>query len=403
MSLVENQIRRGAALPRIGILLHRFPELSQTFVLDQIAALEQEGFEVSVFAIHRSESGLRHLRGRASARNATFADRHLLARLANLSIFPKGLRETARRMARQKLRRSAAATVDLLICHFGPMGLSAAKTVRGMTGAAPIWTIFHGYDLSQSLKEQGDNLYRVLFEIGDRFLPISRLWANKLIALGCPPDRIQILRMGVDCEEISFAPAPWAPGDPVRILSVGRLVEKKGAEFSIRALARVAHSAPGLDWSFEIAGDGPLDQPMRDLITTLGLQNRITLLGPISSEQVRERLRQAHLFLLPSVVAADGDMEGIPVSLMEAMAAGAAVVSTLHSGIPELVEHEVSGLLAPERDIEVLATHLERLIRSPELRRSLAEAARVKVEQEFSQKGINGEFAERIRSALEPV
>ncbi|WP_162806563.1 glycosyltransferase [Sphingosinicella terrae] len=387
---------------RIAFLLARFPELSQTFVLDQIVALEEQGFEVRIFAVHASESGLRHPVGRTLLDRARFADRHILSRLAQLRFLPSGMRETALRIARQRLRRRAAAESDLLLCHFGPTGLSAARTVRGMKEAAPIWTVFHGYDLSQSLKEQGEDLYRPLFEAGDRFLPISHLWAEKLARLGCPADRIQILRMGVDCDEIGFAPANWSPGDPVRILSVGRLVEKKGAEYSIRALARVARSSPDLDWRFDIGGDGPLEQPLRELIAATGLQDRISLLGPLSSGQVRERLREAHLFLLPSVVAADGDMEGIPVSLMEAMAAGVPVVSTFHSGIPELVEHEVSGLLAPERDEDVLARHLESLIRDPDHRQSLARAARLKVEKAFDQKRINREFGDRIRAALDP-
>jgi colanic acid/amylovoran biosynthesis glycosyltransferase len=382
------------------MLLHRFPELSQTFVLDQIAALESAGFDVRVFAIHEAKSGLRHARGRKLARRATFADRYPMVRLAGSPLVPDALSRTARRIGRQKLRRAAAANADLLICHFGPTGLAAVQASHRMAGAAPIWTIFHGYDLSQSLKELGDNVYRPLFEQGDRFLPISRLWADKLVSLGCPRERIQVVRMGVDCDKIRFNPPKGKPGQPLRILSVGRLVEKKGTEYSIRALAEVRRTSPELEWKLEVAGDGPLEVPLNSLAAELGVGDRISLLGPLSSDQIRERLELAHLFLLPSVVAADGDMEGIPVSLMEAMAAGVPVVSTVHSGIPELVENEVSGLLAPERDVATLASHIERLMRDPEERQAFADAARRKAEKEFDQRRINSEFAQCIRSAL---
>ncbi|HWT11291.1 MAG TPA: glycosyltransferase [Allosphingosinicella sp.] len=387
--------RRSARPIQLAVLVSRFPELSQTFVLDQVAALIDAGFDVTVFAGRRARGGLRHATGRALAGHGRYADRALLPRLLNLPGFSAGLRRRAHERALRRLHRQAAAGFDLLLCHFGPVGLQAVAASRGLARAAPIWTIFHGYDVSRFIVEQGEDAYAHLFRHGDRFLPISRLWQRRLAGLGCPEDRIGLLRMGVDCERIEFAPRPRADG-PLRILTVGRLVEKKGTAFALAALAHLQQAAPELRWVFEVAGDGPLEQPLRQAAGELGLGERVSFLGALSSSEVQARLRQADIFLLPSIVAADGDMEGIPVALMEAMAAGVPVVSTFHSGIPELVEHGVSGLLAPERDPAALAEQLRTLIESPSTSHSLALAARAKIEAEFNQRRINAGLAESI-------
>ena len=206
--------------------------------------------------------------------------------------------------------------------------------------------------------------------------------------------------MGVDCKAIRYAPSRGRAGEPVRILTVGRLVEKKGTEYSLRALAEVVREAPHVDWRFEVVGDGPLGDGLRELAGRLALDDRVRFLGPLPSDEVRERLAAADLFLLPSVVASDGDMEGIPVSLMEAMAAGVPVVSSVHSGIPELIDHGASGLLAEERDVAGLVRHVRTLIENPDARRRLVGPARRKVEQEFNQDLIHARLVDSIHATV---
>lgn len=389
----------GAPMPRIAVLVSTFPGLSQTFVLDQVGALRSAGFDVQVFARTRSESDLDHRKSRELLALGSYADQHPLLRMFGASHLPARLRESGKELIYRRFQQRALADFDLVLCHFGNVGLGTALRARRLRSAAPIWTIFHGHDLSRFVRQHPDDVYRPLFEIGSRFLPVSRLWERTLVDLGCPADRIELLRMGVDCEAIAFRPSDRRPGEPVRILTVGRLVEKKGTEFSLRALARLAREAGHLDWTFEIVGEGPLEPELRTLAARLKLHDRVRFLGPLPVEEVRTKLHAADVFVLPSVVAADGDMEGIPVALMEAMAAGVPVISSAHSGIPELIEHGVSGLLAAERDVAGLAAHLGALIESPEAGRSLIGAARRKVETEFNQARVHDRLIRSIRAA----
>jgi colanic acid/amylovoran biosynthesis glycosyltransferase len=288
---------------------------------------------------------------------------------------------------------------DLVLCHFGPVGLRAAKALAHDPRPA-IWTIFHGNDLSAFLKRFGARAYRSLFDRGELFFGVSRLWMARLKELGCPADRVRLMRMGVDVDAIEFHPREPDADRPLRFLTVGRLVEKKGIDVALRALAELRRLRPGLDWTYEIAGDGPLRSRLERLCEELQLRDRVTFSGKQSPAAIQSRLGMSDLFLLPSVTAANGDMEGIPVSLMEAMAAGVPVLSTFHSGIPELIEDGVSGLLAPERDHVALAENICRLLEEPGLRAGLVSAARDKVEREFNQSRLWDDLVAEIRARV---
>jgi colanic acid/amylovoran biosynthesis glycosyltransferase len=260
------------------------------------------------------------------------------------------------------------------------------------------WTIFHGYDVSSYVQKYGAGAYAPLFALGDRFLAVSQLWMARLKELGCPEDRIALLRMGIDVNRIPFLERK--PAAMLRVLSVGRLTEKKGFEYALRALAELTRLRPTLDWAYEIVGEGRLRRSLDRLSRKLGIHERVSFVGRLPAEAVLTKLATSDIFILPSVTARSGDMEGIPVSLMEAMASGAPVLSTFHSGIPELIDDGVSGLLAPERDIAALARNLCVLTDQPDLRLSMAVAARRKVELKFDQERITDELVSDIAEAL---
>jgi colanic acid/amylovoran biosynthesis glycosyltransferase len=382
---------------RVALLATRFPEPSQTFVFDQIDGLIDHGHSVQIYANLRTPDGLAHENGQRFLPLTRFSGGKLVENLLTSSGRTGKLARRWHARAVERQCRAALRNSDLVLCNFGPVGLQVARAARALEGRhAPIWTIFHGYDMSSYLLKHGERVYDELFVRGDRFLAISDHWAERLTQLGCPPERIRVLHMGVDCDAIPFV-SPRHPGRvELRILFVGRLVEKKGAEFVIRALAWLKQSHPRLEWSLTIAGDGPLSAELEALAQNLGLNDRVNFLGLVSSGQVRGELSQADVFLLPSVVSADGDKEGIPVSLMEAMAAGVPVVSTVHSGIPELIEHNVSGLLAPERDPVELGEHIATLLVDDARRAQLAGEARKVVEQRFNQAKLKVELATMI-------
>jgi colanic acid/amylovoran biosynthesis glycosyltransferase len=376
-------------------MVDSFPTLSETFVLEQIDALLSQDVDVRVVARTRSGDGLIHEKGRRLMAIASFAE--------DGAPFPKYLPRPLRHRYPQWLQRrlyaQALGSADLVICHFGPIGRRAAMALETLRTPS-LWTIFHGHDISTYVDTAGPDIYAKLFARGDRFFGVSRLWTAKLEKLGCPPSRIGLLRMGVDVDRIPFVERRFDPQRELRILSVCRLVEKKGMEFSLLALAELRRRCPELNWSYEIVGEGPLRHSLESLSRSLGLHESVVFSGRLPAEAVRARLGQCDLFMLPSVTARDGDMEGIPVSLMEAMAAGVPVLSTSHSGIPELVEDGVNGLLAPERDHLALADNLLKLIDRPDLGPSLAAAARRKIEAEFNQRKISEHLASEISKEL---
>jgi colanic acid/amylovoran biosynthesis glycosyltransferase len=361
---------------RIAFLLRHFPALSETFVLNQITGLIDRGHDVDIFAesprehvlhpdIERyglltrthywprvpTQRSVRWLKGVGLfAREA--ASRPRVARvIANVAAY--GRESLSMRLAYSAWPVVDGRRYDVIQCHFGPMGIRGmALRDMGLLEGTLI-TSFHGYDLSRTLRTDGIGMYSRLFTRGDFFLPVSDRWRQRLIELGCAPAKIVVHRMGIDCRQFLFSARHPAADGVLRLVSVARLVEKKGIEHAIRAVATLA--AAGRRILYTIVGDGPLAADLARVAAGLHVSHVVQLLGNRPQPDVIRILGDAHLLVVPSVVAGDGDEEGIPVVLMEAMAMGLPVVATRHSGIPELVEHGVSGLLVPERDVEALA------------------------------------------------
>lgn len=191
-------------------------------------------------------------------------------------------------------------------------------------------------------------------------------------------DRVRVVHCGVSLDDYAFNPRGR---HATRILAVGRLDEIKGFRYLIDACNALAQR--GHDFDCYIIGDGPMRRVLGERISELGLDQRLRLCGAMKQEDVRRHLNSAAVFVLPSVRTARGDMDGIPVVLMEAMAAGTPVVSTTVSGIPELVENGVTGLLAPPANPTALADCIERLLVNPSYALTLAEKARARIERDF--------------------
>jgi len=397
---------------RIALFVDQFPKLSETFILNQIDGLLERGHEVTIFPCQHS--GETRLQGIIENRRlmdvvhypvdtgTTFWGRirlrlHLailrmkyaksIARLRTaFNQYPHiGGWRTALMRAEPLLRNTNR--FDLLFAHFGPNGLRASWYRDAGLVDAPLVTVFHGFDLSTYLKLYNDQVYEPLFRNGDLFLPISQYWQKKLISIGCHPERVRVHHVGIDCERFAFKPRSYNKGEPVVLISVARLVEKKGIEYAIRAMGEVAASnRPAV---YRIIGDGPLLAPLRALVSELRLDDHISFLGTKTSDVVTEELARAQVFLAPSVTAGSGDMEGIPTVLMEAMATGMPVISTLHSGIPELVDKGISGALVGERKVAELARAIINLIDCPERWAGMGQSGRQKVLEEFNIQTLN--------------
>ncbi|EFC1156349.1 colanic acid biosynthesis glycosyltransferase WcaL [Escherichia coli] len=404
---------------KVGFFLLKFPLSSETFVLNQITAFIDMGFEVEIVALQKGDTQNTH---------AAWTKYNLAARTRWLQDEPTGKVAKLRHRASQTLRgihrkntwqalnlkRYGAESrnlilsaicglvatpfhADVFIAHFGPAGVTAAKLRELGVIRGKIATIFHGIDISsREVLNHYTPEYQQLFRRGDLMLPISDLWAGRLQKMGCPREKIAVSRMGVDMTRFSPRPVK-APATPLEIISVARLTEKKGLHVAIEACRQLKEQ--GMAFRYRILGIGPWERRLRTLIEQYQLEDVVEMPGFKPSHEVKAMLDDADVFLLPSVTGADGDMEGIPVALMEAMAVGIPVVSTLHSGIPELVEADKSGWLVPENDASALAQRLAAFsqLDTDELA-PVVKRAREKVEHDFNQQVINRELASLLQA-----
>lgn len=404
---------------KVGFFLLKFPVASETFVLNQIVAFINMGYEVEIVAVQKGDMTNTH---------AAFKEYNLAAKTTWLMDEPEGkvakLQSRALNTLRGSLRsrtwRALNASryggearnlilssicgrnpqtlqADVYIAHFGPAGVTAAKLRELGLLKGKIATVFHGIDISgrEALARYTPE-YQKLFSRGDMMLPISDLWAGRLKEMGCPPAKIAVSRMGVDMERFSLRPVK-APARTLEIISVARLTEKKGLHVAIDACRLLRER--GVKFRYNILGIGPWETRLRTLIEQHQLDEVVFMPGFKPNHEVKAMLDKADLFLLPSVTGEDGDMEGIPVALMEAMAVGIPVVSTLHSGIPELIDAGRSGWLVPEYDAIALADRLQAFadVEESELKPMLAQA-RAKVESEFNQKIIYQKLAHQLHT-----
>ncbi|EFG1982951.1 colanic acid biosynthesis glycosyltransferase WcaL [Escherichia marmotae] len=404
---------------KVGFFLLKFPLSSETFVLNQITAFIDMGFEVEIVALQKGDTQNTH---------AAWTQYNLAAKTRWLQDEPQGKVAKLRHRASQTLRGihrkntwqalnlkrygaesrnlilsaicGQAATpfrADVFIAHFGPAGVTAAKLRELGVIHGKIATIFHGIDISsREVLNHYTPEYQQLFRRGDLMLPISDLWAGRLQKMGCPREKIAVSRMGVDMTRFSPRPVK-APATPLEIISVARLTEKKGLHVAIEACRQLKEQ--GVAFRYRILGIGPWERRLRTLIEQYQLEDMVEMPGFKPSHEVKAMLDDADVFLLPSVTGADGDMEGIPVALMEAMAVGIPVVSTLHSGIPELVEADKSGWLVPENDARALAQRLAAFSQLDADKLALViKRAREKVEHDFNQQVINRELASLLQA-----
>jgi glycosyltransferase involved in cell wall biosynthesis len=228
---------------------------------------------------------------------------------------------------------------------------------------------------------------------------ISRFDRDRLKAEAGPSaeEKIRVIHCGVDGRG---TPVRREQENPPMLLCVGSLIEKKGHDVLLRACALLKER--GIRFECRIAGDGPLKEALMAEARSLGVEDSTVFAGACDQETVRSLYEQARVFALPSVYASNGDLDGIPVVLMEAMAAGVPCVSTRVSGIPELIESPKEGILVEEKDPAALADAIDLLLKDGALRERIVRAARAKVEREFNLNKSADQLAELFRGYASP-
>ncbi len=404
---------------RVAFIVDNFPVLSQTFILNQITGLIAYGYDVDIYANPSPEMTIHDDVNKYNllSRTSYFpqpSQHHPVTLCKSLHLLLQGICKSPHVLNQLYRNISALKTnglpiwflpylatpffnafpqnYDIIHCHFGPNGIKGLALKRMGLITGKLITSFHGYDLTKYISKYSATVYHQLFAQGDLFLPISKHWQNQLIELGCKQDKIRVHRMGVNCEKFTFTPRQYHHSQPIQILTIARLVEKKGVEYGIRAVAKLASTHPNI--CYKIIGDGCLKESLQALIQKLNIADKIELLGWKEQSEIRETLNQSQILIAPSITSREGDQEGIPVVLMEAMAMGIPVISTLHSGIPELVEDSVTGFLVPEKDVEALSQKIKYLIENPQVWEKIGHGGRKFIEENHNQILLNQELVD---------
>ena len=399
---------------KVAYVMSRFPKVTETFVLGEILAVEEQGVDVELYPLLREREDVVHPEALPLAARARYqpflslailrSQLHFLRReprvyvaalvdllrgtwgslnyfVGGLGIFPKVVHVA---------RLLEAHGVHHVHCHFSNHPAAAGYIVHRLTDIPYSFTA-HGFDLHVDRHMLCAKVAEAAFVV-----PVSE-YNRELIAAECGERariKLAVIHCGVETD--FFRPSESAPPErPLSVLCVGTLHEVKGQRYLVEACRLLADA--GVDVVCTLVGDGPDRAALARQIAAAGLERRVAIGGRRTRAELAEQLRAAHVLVAPSVPTSEGKREGIPVVLMEAMASGIPVVASAISGIPELVEDGVSGLLVPPRDPRAVADALRRLLDDAPLRRQLGAAGREKVVREFDVHTNAAELVRRIR------
>ncbi len=404
---------------KVAFFVAHFPVLSEPFILNQIVGTIQRGHEVDIYSLDGPPADTfkvhplveeYQLLGRtyyAPTRPNNELWRNFKAWVLLLTNFSKNpsiclqLLNKSRYGSQAKSLKllyraipflGAKKSYDIIHCQFSTLGVFGVWFRQLGLLEGKLISTFRGSDISKFLPRWGKKTYEELFQETDFFLANCEFFGNKAIALGCEKSKILVHGSGIDCGKFAFQPRYFPAGGKVRIATTGRLVEKKGIEYVIRAVAQVAHTYPNLEYS--IIGDGELKEHFENLIAELNIGEIVKLLGWKQQREIIDILDKCHIFVAPSVTGADGNQDAPVNTLKEAMAMGLPVISTLHGGIPELVEDGVSGFLVPERDADAIAERLTYLIQHSDAWSAMGRAGRTRVEANYDMDKLNDKLVE---------
>ena len=380
-------------VPRIGYVLKRYPRYSETFIVNEILAHERAGLNVEIFSLYPPNDDhfqdlISHVRAPVTyltPYGLKAAD--FWAAIGRASELVPTIWSALERAGAEDVRDVYQALLLARIvkergilhlhAHFGNVAATVARLAAGFAGISYTFTA-HAKDIFHE-SVQHDELALKMRE-ASTVITVSDYNLDYLRET-FGPDAEHVVRIfnGLNIQDFPFA-APYER--PPTIVGVGRLVEKKGFADLIDACALLA--ARGTDFRCEIIGTGELENDLEAQISRLGLGDRVRLLGPKPQNEVCRHVGGASLFAAPCVVGLDGNRDGLPTVLLEAMALGTPCISTDVTGIPEVLTHEVTGLMVPQHDPASLAAAMERLLSDSDLRANLARNARQLIEDEFS-------------------
>lgn len=340
---------------KILMVVASFPKIHDICMLNQMTGLIDRGHDVHIYALHKGDF-------------INVQEDVIKYDLINKTIFemPDSFDE-----------------YDIIMFQLGHKLFDVKKT-HNFQGKVAV--CLRGYDITGFLREN-PHAYDQYFDTCDLFMPVCEAFKKLLEQEGCPSEKIVVHHSAIDLSRFTFQHVNLPEEGIFNIISAGRFVEKKGFEYSIRAVARLVKKYPNI--RYRIIGDGILKSKYKKLIKKLHVNKNIKLDGWHNHDEYIAILQQAHLFILPSVTADNNDQEGIPNVLKEAMAMGLLVVATDHSGNGELIENKVSGFLVPERSSHLICKTVEYILNNYDAWLPIQLAAVDKVHQEFDRETEN--------------
>lgn len=409
----------------LGMILKGYPRISETFISTEILLLESLGIPIEIYSLKQPRESFSHKKVKAIQAPVTYLPEYVLP---HWQVLLRGNWTAARKLGfryprelgaafRRAWQRRTTATVRHFLqaghltaerlldrpvshihAHFCHTPTSVALFAAQLTGL-PFSFTAHAKDIYTSDPQQ---LTRKI-QHAQFVVTCTRYNAHYLAGLSHkraarnPSTPIHTIYHGIDLDFFTFDHRP-DPAPPYKILSIGRHVEKKGYDDLFKA-AKLLDDA-GLDFQLVQIGSGELTEEFHTFISRLGIQHRVTMLGTLPHEKVIEHYRSAHCFALACKVAANGDRDGIPNVLVEAMAVGLPVIATRVSAIPELVEDNLSGILVEPQDPAALADGIMHMLGNSHSYDKPRERARAKVEREFDNRRCTAQLFELFRKAL---
>lgn len=410
---------------RIAFILNKFPALSETFILNQITGLIDRGHEVDILAdgprnepkihpdverydllshtyyynLERVMPGNKVRRVYKALHYAlTYGPRKPEVFLRAFDVFRFGRQALTLRMLFTLMPFIDKGPYDIIQCHYAHKGLLGVFLRDMGVLSGKVVTMVHGYDVTSYARKHADHGYAELFKKGDLFIHASNHMKSVLTRLGCDERKMVLHHVGVDTRLLNFSPRFVDRGVEVRILSIGRLVEKKGFEYAICGVAKALEKYPNI--RYQIAGDGKLRLQLQALIEQLNVSDRMKLLGWQTQDEIQQLFAEAQIFLLTSVTASDGDEEGQGLVLQEAQAVGLPVICTRHNGFPEGILEGQSGFLVPERDPVAIAETIEYMIGQAQAWPEMGRAGRRFVEENYNINRLNDKLEMLYRGLI---
>jgi colanic acid/amylovoran biosynthesis glycosyltransferase len=366
----------NSSKPVVASYCTYFLKAEMQHIYRQITALvDFETFVITKFRQNADVFPFRDVEKLSPARQGLVRRGYLKYLQRKPALIYRGEYEAARKIL---IRRDPA----MMHIYFGNTGVHLLPLIQRWD--RPCLVSFHGMDVQNRPEEKGyEQRLRELLQLVPLVLVRSQSIGNRLQQLGCNPDKIRMNRTGIPLGCFPFVERSFPRDGRWLLVQACRLVPKKGLFTTLEAFSLFRRTYPAAHLT--IAGDGPLHESIKNRIRELQIDRWVTLTGFVDQPRLRSLFEQAHLFVHPSYTTEDGNQEGVPNSMLEAMATGLPVVASRHGGIPDAVEDGKQGYLVAEQDAAGLAAALVNLASNRELWRQFQRAASVKVSETFEQ------------------